>query len=268
MNPFEKIFSYAIVSHLDETATFTSTSHERAWLKRMLEHPAASDALLPETLRTLREWLASTETPDFTSGGGFLEKARHAERRLYHPLLRPLRRLILSGSGMRLTIRTRSGSLYGGQPGLPYKLEYSMVRKEWYLLWYHLAERTLLTTKLETILEVHEEPIGETEAAAALGHAADILASRREQALIEVLPFYRKELSRILYAFSCFDKEVAYDEAQDVYRIRLTYHSDEAEYVLSKLRFLGKRVRVAEGPRLQERMRESARLALARYGRE
>ncbi|MGF7031268.1 hypothetical protein J2T17_002174 [Paenibacillus mucilaginosus] len=263
-NPFEKIFSYSIMSRLDESAAFTSTSHERAWLKRMLEHPAASEAFTAETLGKLRGLLAGED--DLSFSGGFVEKAGAAGRPLYHPLLRPLRRMILAGSGMRLTIRTRSGLEFIGQPGFPYKLEYSMARREWYLLWYHRDEQTLLTTKLDTVLGVCAEPVSETETATALGRIKDILDARREQALIEVLPAYRRELSRILYAFSCFDKEVIYEEAQEVYRIRLTYLSDEAEYVLSKLRFLGKRVRVVEGPRLQQRMLESARLALGRYG--
>jgi hypothetical protein len=50
MNLFEKIFNYQIISRLDESGVFTITSHERSWLKMMLNHPAAAEAFEPHTL--------------------------------------------------------------------------------------------------------------------------------------------------------------------------------------------------------------------------
>ncbi|MNU09300.1 hypothetical protein D3C72_2557860 [compost metagenome] len=41
---------------------------------------------------------------------------------------------------------------------------------------------------------------------------------------------------------------------------------DDFEYLLSKIRFLGKRVRVAEGDYLKKRMLEASTKALERYG--
>jgi hypothetical protein len=93
-----------------------------------------------------------------------------------------------------------------------------------------------------------------------------MLDARRYEATIEILPRYNAELSRILYAFSCFEKKVIYDEEQDTYRIQVTLLKDEIEYLLSKIRFLGMRVRVTEGTYLKKRMLESATLALERYG--
>jgi len=51
-----------------------------------------------------------------------------------------------------------------------------------------------------------------------------------------------------------------------VYRVRICLLGDEYEYLLSKLRFLGKRVRVVEGDYLKKRMLESSTKALERYG--
>jgi hypothetical protein len=50
-----------------------------------------------------------------------------------------------------------------------------------------------------------------------------------------------------------------------VYRILLTVPRNEIDYVLSKMRFLGKRVRIIDHPALQERMSETAAKVLARY---
>ena len=64
MNLFEKIFNYQIISRLEDSGTFMVTSHERAWLKTMLEHPAADEAFTPETLDKLRSILEQDSVMD------------------------------------------------------------------------------------------------------------------------------------------------------------------------------------------------------------
>ncbi|MNY79003.1 hypothetical protein D3C86_2194640 [compost metagenome] len=68
-----------------------------------------------------------------------------------------------------------------------------------------------------------------------------------------------------MYAFSCFEKKVNYDADEDPYTIIVTYYGSESEFVLQKVRFLGKRVRVLDEGYMSGRMRESAAKALARY---
>lgn len=92
----------------------------------------------------------------------------------------------------------------------------------------------------------------------------DQVISRLEES--GTIPLYNGELSRILYAFSCFNKEVTYNEERDAYRITLSFLMDDREYILSKIRFLGKRMKVVEGKVLQQRMWETSAKALARYG--
>ncbi|MFD1954822.1 hypothetical protein ACFSL6_11770 [Paenibacillus thailandensis] len=48
--------------------------------------------------------------------------------------------------------------------------------------------------------------------------------------------------------------------------VKVKLLEDEQEYLLSKIRFLGKRVRVVEGDYLKKRMLEASRKALERYG--
>ncbi|MCQ6563088.1 WYL domain-containing protein [Paenibacillus mendelii] len=266
MNLFEKIFNYQLISRLEESGSYTLTSHERAWLKTMLAHPAADEAFMPETLRKLRAVLESEPTLGLSDH--VVQKARSAERQVYHPLLRPLRRIIMNGSGIRLTFRLKNGGVYTGHYGFPYRLEYSMVKREWYLLWHHMRHQSFMSTRLANIVDVHEEAIAPDRSAALPAQISAQLEGRKETAIIEVVRLYNQELSRILYAFSCFEKEVDYDGDSDTYRIKLTFLGDESEYVLSKIRFLGKRVRVAEGARLQRRMLESTSKALARYAAE
>lgn len=264
MNPFEKIFNYQVLSRLEESGAITVTSHERAWLKAMLAHPTASDAFTPTTLQKLNDLLETDVAVDLS--GSLLEKAKSAEKQVYHPLLRTLGGILSRHQGIRLTYTNNHRRRRNDRSGVPYKLEYSMVKKEWYLLWYDSRNQTLKSTRLLHILSVQEEVLMDKDYAEILKKMENILETRKEQAVIEVLPIYNAELSRILYAFSCFDKEVAYNDVRDTYRITLTFLMDDREYVLTKIRFLGKRVRIVEGRLLQQRMWETSAKALARYG--
>ncbi|MNI56922.1 hypothetical protein D3C73_1119540 [compost metagenome] len=141
-----------------------------------------------------------------------------------------------------------------------------MVKREWYLLWYNWTRRSFMSIRLDKIAEVHGIPADPDVYQSTMAEIRRLLEDRKQRAVIELLPEYNRELSRILYAFSCFEKEVHYNVESRTYSISLTYPGNEGEYVLSKLRFLGKRVRVTEGAMLKKRMRDSARKALALYG--
>ncbi|CAM4442001.1 WYL domain-containing protein [Paenibacillus tarimensis] len=264
MSLFEKITNYGILARLQESGVVPVTTHERSWLKTMLQHPAAADAFTPGTLEKLRQLLSDSEAPQLA--GMLIEKAGSAEKQVYHPLIRRLRSLIRSDQGIRISYRIKDGSLHEEHCGYPYKLEYSMVKREWYLLWYRFRPRSFMATKLDNIVSVSGNSLAPDKAEAYAATVRKLLDSRIRHAVIEVIPEFNNELSRILYAFSCFDKSVTYQESSDTYRIRLSYLADESEYVLLKIRFLGKRVRAAENAHLQARMRETAAKALARYG--
>ncbi|OKP74619.1 hypothetical protein A3844_08500 [Paenibacillus helianthi] len=264
MNPFEKIFNYRILSRMEDSGVFLSTSHERSWLKLMLDHPSAAAAFSGVTLDKLQTLLEG-EAP-LNLAEDLIHKASTAEVQVYHPLVRVLRRSIQHHQGIQVSIGPNNGHPGPEQSGLPYRLEYSMVKREWYLLWYSWTRRDFMSIRLKKITSVCEVPAAPELVRTTQAEIHRILESRRQSAVIEVLPNYNRELSRILYAFSCFEKEVRYDEDKDTYYISLFYLGNEGEYVLSKMRFLGKRVRIVEGNWLKKRMRESALKALALYG--
>lgn len=264
MNLFEKIFNYQIISRLEDSGTFMVTSHERAWLKTMLEHPAAAEAFTAGTLAKLRSLLEPDPVMDTSEH--LIEKARSMEKQVYHPLLRTLRRYMTNKCGIRITYSIKGGRVNSDHSGLPYKLEYSMVKREWYLLWYHLRHHAWMSTRLTNIVSVSAEPVEQAEADAIFAKISRTLDSRKAEAVIGVVREYNRELSRILYAFSCFEKDVEYDAGNDVYQVRICLLEDEYEYLLSKIRFLGKRVRVVQGDYLKKRMLESSTKALERYG--
>ncbi|WP_342428116.1 WYL domain-containing protein [Paenibacillus sp. FSL L8-0158] len=266
MSLFEKIFNYQIVSRLDESGAFATTSQERVWLQSMLADSAAIEAFTPSTLNKLRQMLADDEPLE--ADGSLREKAGIPAVSVYHPLLRELRPILRSRSGICMTYKLRNGRMHERMSGFPYKLEFSMVKKEWSLLWYNRRHRALMSTKLSNIVNITEDELLPEEAEKFTQRIHGILESRKEQGIIEIIPIYNGEMSRILYAFSCFEKEVEYVQEADTYRITLTFQADECEYVLSKIRFLGKRVKVVQGSRLISRMKETTAKALARYEEE
>ncbi|MGW8957416.1 WYL domain-containing protein [Paenibacillus sp. NPDC055715] len=263
MSLFEKIFNYQIVSRLDESGAFATTSQERIWLQSMLADPAATEAFTPSTLDKLRLILAEDEPLEVD--GSLREKVGIPASPVYHPLLRILRPILRSRSGICMSYRLRNGRVHERMSGFPYKLEFSMVKKEWSLLWYNRRHRALMSTKLSNIVTITEEEISSEETEKFTQRILGILESRKEQGIIEIIPIYNGEISRILYAFSCFEKEVEYIQDADTYHITLTFQADEDEYILSKIRFLGKRVKVVQGSRLISRMKETTARALARY---
>ncbi|MCF7756288.1 WYL domain-containing protein [Paenibacillus xylanexedens] len=263
MNLFEKMFNYQMMTRLNETGLFTWTSQERAWLRMMLNHPAAREALSPVSLDKIHNMLNSEQNLNLQDY--LTEKAKSEENSVSHPLLRQLRLIILHHQGFRLIGRVRNGRTSQDEFGFPYKLEYSMVKKEWYVLWYAPRFDKLMSTKLNSIVTVEAQPVEPDNASGYTARIAAITEKRKTTITIEVLPQFNQELSRILYAFSCFEKQVEYLEAKQTYRIELTVPRNEMDYVLSKMRFLGKRVRIADHTVLRERMSETAAKALARY---
>lgn len=268
MNLFEKIFNYQILSRLEESGTLTITSQERAWLKTMLGQPAAKHAFTEETLQKLQLVLQDESGMDIHKY--VMEKAKSREKQVYHPLLRPLHRCIIEEKGMLVSYSTRNGRVHEEHEGYPYKLEYSMVKREWYLLWFHIKHRCKMSTKLSSITAVSELPLPLSikEVDRIKHHVAVLQAARKTTVRVKVVRQYNRELSRILYAFSCFEKEVSYDEELDIYEVTIHVAGDEVEYLLSKIRFLGKRVQITEGAYLKKRMLETSKKALERYSDE
>lgn len=230
----------------------------------MLGHPAAVEAFTDETLGKLRTLLQGE--PELDAADYLIQKARSREKQVYHPLLRTLRRVIANRSGLTMTYAVKGGRINEDQPAYPYKLEYSMVKREWYLLWHHRKRRSFMCTRLSKITAFEEVPVSPEAAERYARSIEKTLRSRRREVDVEILPVYNGELSRILYAFSSFEKKVTYDAGADLYRLRICVLGDEMEYLLSKIRFLGQRVRVTDGAYLQRRMLEASTKALARYG--
>ncbi|WP_051541103.1 hypothetical protein [Caldalkalibacillus mannanilyticus] len=149
MNLFEKIHNYQILSRLEKSNTYLLTSLEKSWLKTMLNHPDAPYFFSQDTLEKLRVYLDPYEKLPLDEL--FLEKAKSKEENRHHPFLSPLREIILKKNFVRLTTRTRTDRIFREQIGAPYKLEYSLTKKQWYLLWLHPKRKSVISTPLRLI---------------------------------------------------------------------------------------------------------------------
>lgn len=264
MNPFEKVFNYQLMNSLDSSGIFIVTAQERAWLKMMLAHPAAKSAFDNATLEKLTTILANDKQMELSTH--LMQKGQSKEREIYHPLLRPLRKMIMNQQGMKLSFEIKRGGIHEDISGIPYKLEFSMVKRQWFLLWFHTKNRRLMSTRLDKIVNVSSQEVAIEDLQRVLNHVEQFIQKHKTKAKILINPMFNGELSRILYAFSYFEKKVHYDEEEHTYTIEIQYASNEEEFVLSRIRFLGQRVKVLEGDFLKKRLLEAATKALERYG--
>ncbi len=263
MNPFEKIFSYQLASRLEEQQIFTLTSQERSWLKLMLSSAAAELAFDETTLSRLQQRLEPDNMPGVQNV--VVEKAASSQHTDVPPTLMPLRRIMRKGQGVLLQRQNKYGQDVAPEHGVPWKLEYSAARQEWYLYWFNLYRSAPMTTRLKHIQSVIKQSVRHPEYEFVRQRMELYMQADQQELTIQLLPIYNKELTRILHAFSCFDKRVRFDEQQQTYSINVRFTNREREYVLNRLRFLGKRVQIIEGDDFKRRMKDTALRALARY---
>lgn len=238
------------------------TNTEKQWLKAVLLREEALQFVTPALREKLLRLLA-TVTP-LNLQDDILEKTRPSNRHLSGEYLALLSDLMHHQKGLRLDYCLNNGEQFRDQQGIPYCLEFSMTRREWYLLWCNITQQPeVLTTPLRHIYRAAAVDINNyTEWADFIRHE---LAKRRQQVVLEIDRTNNHDRDRIFYSLSCFAKEVTYSEAEDIYHIKLWYVQDEAEYVLHKIRFLGQRIIVKEPSELRLRMKDTASRALERY---
>lgn len=265
MNLFEKIFSYQLTSALEEHGTYTLTTQERIWLKTMLAHPVAREALSPDLIAKIIDSIPEEQQLLFQPV--LVEKAGSHQHHMYHTLIQPLRKSIRQQQCVSIRYENKHGQSTGDQPAVPWRLEFSMVKREWYLIWYNLRSQVAMTTRLIRITQIKALPDIEISQYNQIQQYMEQKATANQhQALIQILPQYNIELTRILHAFSCFDKQVTFNEDTQTYHIHLVFDGSETHYILSKLRSLGKRVIVLENDYLQWRLFDASTKALSRYG--
>jgi predicted DNA-binding transcriptional regulator YafY len=241
------------------------TRLERGWLKRVLAASAADDLLSAE-LRNKLQVLLKREDP-FPDTSGFVEKGNLAlEYSPAGPLLGTLSTAIRDGFAVTLDYAKHEGSEYKKAQAIPCRQEYSLARREWYLLWLHGHARSvsLQTTALRNIRDVRiMEKCPDWEERQQ--QFRDCLTESEREVTLLAEECYPGALLSVLNAFSCFDATVSATKRKQELRLRVRYLADEQGYVLQKIRFLGRRVTVERPDELRERMRETARRAMERY---
>lgn len=123
-----------------------------------------------------------------------------------------------------------------------------------------------MSTRLDKIVDLTSQDVEIEDLNRILNHVEQLIQKHKTKAKILINPMFNGELSRILYAFSYFEKKVYFDEEEHTYTIEIQYASNEEEFVLSRIRFLGQRVKVLEGDYLKKRLLEAATKALEHYG--
>ena len=266
---FEKINNHEFQQVLLSTDTPAPlTKIERGWLKRMLDLPASEDLLTVALQSKLREVLAREEA--FPETAELIEKGKTTAK--YSPagsLLRELRVAIRDHCEIRLSYMRSGGEKYPDVLSVPCRLEFSMVRREWYLIWLDPEMKMCkpVTTPLRFVQEA--QIVGVTPNwDGHMRHFQEWLERSQDIVTLLAQECYPGALLSVLNAFSCFDTQVATGEQKNTLRLSVQCQADEREYVLQKIRFLGRRVTVESPEEFRERMRGTAERALERYFKE
>ena len=265
---FEKINNHTLQQILlTEDTPVPLTKIERGWLKRMLELPASEDLLTGDLQSKLRG-LLERETA-FPETAELVEKGKTVVRdSSVGSVLKVFRTAIQEHREIELSYIQRNGEELQCGFGIACQLEFSMVRREWYLLWMDTDKKVsgANTTPLRMICGVRilrELPDWD----AYQGQFHEWMKGLQRTAVIRAEECYSGALLSVLNAFSCFDTTVVSGEQKSMLQLRVHYLADEQEYVLQKIRFLGRRVTV-EGPEeMCHRMRLTADWALNRYAK-
>ena len=142
-----------------------------------------------------------------------------------------------------------------------------MVRREWYLLWALTIDEQekVVSTPLRYIRNVRKVekcPCWQEKQR----QIVELLRETEGVVVLRAEECFSGALLSVLNAFSCFDTQVSTGKDKGSLLLRVRFRADEREYVLQKLRFLGRRVIVESPPEFRERMQKTAEDALARYG--
>lgn len=275
---FEKIHSdqlrHSLLVRMNETNKFLLpiSIHEKQWLKAALKNENASLFLTEETKTKLATLLEETVEPavELIREKGRVEPL--TEQQGITEIHQSLRQMMRNKQGFVLSYQLNDGEILYSE-GFPYKLEFFVQKQQWYVLWVKKEheETYLISTPLPNIVEVTSTSIDELEYDRYVQKSKALVEGDKQKATIALNAklFDRQDIDqnrhRIFYAFSCFDKEIVYDEEQHYYEIIVYYRENEKYDLLQKLRFLGNRVIVKEPKELRVAMKNTALDALKRY---
>lgn len=264
---FEKINNHSLQQLLLTTDTpVPLTTIERGWLKRMLDLPVAGE-LLSEELRDKVEELVAQEEA-FPEASRLVEKGKPAEKNSpTGSFLQELRIAIRDHCAIRLSYVQSGGEKRQDICAIPCQLEFSMTRREWYLVWLEpeMQMRRPITTPLRLVQAVQPfDAVPNWDDF--MRQFQELLEKSQDTVTVLAEECYPGALLSVLNAFSCFDTKVESGKQKNTLRLSVRFQADEREYVLQKLRFLGRRVTVEAPEYFRERMRGTAEKALGRYG--
>ncbi len=277
----EKIHSYELKKQLlqqvDGTGPFTLpiTLFEKRWLKSMLDKNEIGLFLTDKTVVKIKSLLSTY--PDYDSSV-LLEKGKAKpvfREESIEGIHRTLRQGISHKKAFVISYQLKNGERIEGAEGFPYKLEYYVQKQQWYILWVEKnhVNPYLISTPLHNIENVVIQDLEEQDYKQYQGKAKKLIQGQKKCATIVMntkafqAHAFEEEKHRIFYAFSCFDKEIVYDKADNFYEIRVYYRETEQYNLLQKIRMLGKKIIVQEPEELRTAMKQSAINALERYSK-
>lgn len=247
------------------TGPFVFTEEEKAWVKKIVNDPEANAFLQQTTIEKINNGI---KTVPVQKKRGLCIKGAQIVPKSDSPHFAALCRIMRARQGIRIDYRQNDGIERNGEYGYPYKLELSMSRQEWYIIWLPDKRMDIYYTPLRNIIAVEAWEGGAKNSQEHDEFTRNIQTRLRQtmrtvSLLITKQHYY--EIHRVVYALSCFEREMTFDEQSKQNILTIRYLPSEEEYLLSKIRFLSKIVTITSPERLIKRMHYTATKTLSRY---
>lgn len=227
---------------------------EKQWLKHILKNRKLRLFLEEDTVFKLEALLE--DCGDIVPEGAlFVNRPcvqlqavdEHASRNF-----RLLVKAILEDKGIEYSYMTKGGERLCNCRGIPYKLEYSMKEDCFYLISYSTIDNRPIKSLLHSFEEIRIVDPEEKEYKTPEEIQKSIDEKKAPEPIILRLKDTNHALERAMFQFSCFERQLDYDKAADVYYLALAYYEFEKEEVLSRIFSLGRHVVVTSPPAIRE----------------
>lgn len=266
LNEHEGLFFPSIKAEKNCSVPTRLTNIEKAWLKNMLEEPAASFILSSSTIAKLKEELRCFNCPNTSK---LIEITNTSilpellDERQYEINFRILLGAIMEEKTINYSNVDIYGKEYCGRQSLPLRLEYCLKDNRFSVSMYSLKENRLVMANVSNMRDIKVEenikPIIGREEAIKLLHQNRYST---EPIVFEVTD-KKAAMERCFMSFSGMERSSKCIE-QDKYEIKLYYYTFEEDDVIRKILALGPYVKVISPKRIVDsiikRIRQAAEL--------
>jgi hypothetical protein len=233
---------------IDSKVPIRLTSIEKEWLKSVLQFDGVKMFLNESTIEKLN--------------ANLIEEIQIFEEvdSIYDSKIKTIIKAIIESKIITCTYITLYGTVHTESRVIPYKIEYSLRIKSFWLIGYSIDTKTMIKMAVDRI-----------EINALSNYDVDINIKElvEEQKLTEPLVLEIKDqkgsLERALHSFSAYRKNGIYDREKDLHKVNIYYYTFDEYELLKDIISLGCHVKIVEPSSLKEKLLEKTQRQISMF---